>query len=112
MTPKKKSDLLADAAARGARYVAKIGERRVAPLPEHIAKLEALGGKLNETPCDPAEVLAQLDKFGSPGTVATTGPRYFGFVTGGALPAAMAANWLAGAWDQNAALVAMSPVGA
>src|SRR5262249_23949770 len=49
---------------------------------------------------------------GSPATVATTGGRYFGFVIGGSVPAAMAANWLAAAWDQNAALRVMSPVAA
>ena len=60
----------------------------------------------------PADVLALLDRVGSPATVATTGGRYFGFVNGGALPASVAANWLASAWDQNAALRVMSPAAA
>ena len=53
-----------------------------------------------------------LDELGSPATVATTGGRYFGYVIGGVLPAALGANWLAGAWDQNATLRAMSPIAA
>ena len=103
-------ELLAETAVRAARYIAAIGDRKVVPGPEDIARLGALGGPLPENPCEPAEVLALLDDVGSPATVATSGGRYFGFVIGGALPAALATNWLAGAWDQNAAMKVMSPV--
>ncbi len=104
--------LLTDTAARAEQYVSNIGKRSVMPLPADIARLNALGGPLPQEPCDPASVIALLDDIGNPGTVATTGPRYFGFVIGGALPAALAANWMAGAWDQNASLTVMSPVAA
>lgn len=105
-------ELLSDTALRAARYVSEIGKRRVAPWPEDVARLERLGGPLPQDPSDPEEILALLDDIGSPATVATTGGRYFGFVIGGTLPAALAANWMAGAWDQNAAMQVMSPVAA
>jgi glutamate/tyrosine decarboxylase-like PLP-dependent enzyme len=106
------SALLNDAARRAGRYVEALAERRVAPDADDIAGLEALGGALPEEGMEPARVLALLDEAGSPATIASAGGRYFGFVTGGVLPAALAANWLAGAWDQNALGVVNSPVGA
>src|SRR5580704_10954432 len=105
-------DLLQSVALRAARYLEDIQERRVRPSPESIRGLEQFSGPLPEESTDPAEVLSMLDDFGSPGTVGTAGPRFFGFVIGGALPAALAANWLASAWDQNAGLFAASPVAA
>ncbi|HEY7861760.1 MAG TPA: pyridoxal-dependent decarboxylase, partial [Gemmatimonadaceae bacterium] len=102
-------DLLADAAARGARYLETLPKRSVAPAPPAIDALRVFGQPLPERPTDPAAVLQQLDNAGSPATVATAGGRYFGFVIGGSLPAALAANVLAAAWDQNAGLVIASP---
>ncbi|MEA3217601.1 MAG: hypothetical protein QOJ19_3757 [Acidimicrobiia bacterium] len=71
-----------------------------------------LGGPLNDQPHDPAGVIEQLAQGCAQGLVASNGPRYFGFVTGGTLPAALAADWLTAAWDQNVALGVMSPAAA
>jgi glutamate/tyrosine decarboxylase-like PLP-dependent enzyme len=103
-------DLLRDAAERSIRFLETLSGRPVRPDPAAVAGLEGLAGPLPEQPCDPGEVLAQLDRLGSPATLGTAGPRFFGFVIGGALPPAVAANWLAAAWDQNAGLTVCSPV--
>ncbi len=104
--------LFEQAAARAIHYHETVNERPVFPPRIAVERLNELGGPLPEQPGDPAEVFALLDEIGSPATVATTGGRYFGFVTGGSLPATVAANWLAGAWDQNVAMNVMSPVAA
>jgi glutamate/tyrosine decarboxylase-like PLP-dependent enzyme len=107
-----REELLAEAAARGAAYLRRIRQRSVAPSDAAVAELQKFVEHLPAQPCDPAAVLKQLDEVGSPGTVANAGGRFFGFVNGGAVPAALAANVLAAAWDQNAALRVMSPVAA
>jgi glutamate/tyrosine decarboxylase-like PLP-dependent enzyme len=106
------AELLHDAAARAIRYLDGLETRSAGPLPGAVERLAQLDGPLPEDPSDPAQVLALLDEIGSPATVASAGSRYFGFVISGSLPVALAANWLGSAWDQNAALVVASPVGA
>jgi glutamate/tyrosine decarboxylase-like PLP-dependent enzyme len=72
----------------------------------------ALGGPLPSAPIDATDVIDALARAADPGLVTTTGPRYFGFVTGGALPATVAAEWLAAVWDQPASLYVLSPAAA
>jgi glutamate/tyrosine decarboxylase-like PLP-dependent enzyme len=104
--------LLTDAAVRANRYLASLKTRAVAPAGDAVRALDRLAGPLPDEGEDPSSVLRRLDELGSPATMASAGGRYFGFVIGGSLPAALAANWLAGAWDQNAAVGVMSPVAA
>jgi glutamate/tyrosine decarboxylase-like PLP-dependent enzyme len=103
-------ELWRDAAERAISYRKGVTERRVPPRPEALRELVGhLGGKLPERPSDPREVIAALDRYGSPATMASTGGRFFGFVIGSSLPESVAANWLATAWDQNTGLLVAAP---
>ena len=96
--------LLQDAARRSLQYLGALGERAVAPSPAAVLALARLDEPLPQQSSDPAETLALLDELVSPATMGMAGPRFFGFVIGGALPVTVASNWLTTAWDQNTAL--------
>jgi glutamate/tyrosine decarboxylase-like PLP-dependent enzyme len=102
-------DLLRRTAEIAADYLESLGERPVFPqvTPEELRA--ALGGPLPEEPVNPEQVLEDLAAGAEPGVVAMGSGRYFGFVIGGALPAALAADWLTSAWDQNAGLYVGGP---
>jgi glutamate/tyrosine decarboxylase-like PLP-dependent enzyme len=102
-------ELLMDAARRAIQYLETLAERPVAPDPRAIQLLERLDEPLQESPLEPSKVLSEMDELGSPATIASAGGRFFGFVIGGSLPAALAANWLAGAWDQNSVFYNVTP---
>ena len=98
--------------AAATRYLESLSERPVgANSPE--ATVEALraslGGPLPERGEETARVVTDLARKADPGIVASSGPRFFGFVVGGTLPAAMGADWLTSAWDQNCGLFVLSP---
>jgi glutamate/tyrosine decarboxylase-like PLP-dependent enzyme len=105
-------ELLHSVALRAARYLEDIQERRVSPSDEAVRDLARFHEPLPEGPTAPEEVIRMLDEAGSPATMGIAGRRFFGFVIGGSLPAALGANWLASAWDQNAGLFAATPISA
>jgi glutamate/tyrosine decarboxylase-like PLP-dependent enzyme len=101
--------LLQNTAERATSYLQKLDARGVAPSAKAVANLSRFNEPLPDDPADPQSVLQLLDEIGSPATMAMAGPRFFGMVIGGSLPAALAANWLATAWDQNTGLYKLTP---
>ena len=94
------------------RYLAVLSNRPVYPSEKNIQQLNQLIEPLQDEPIPADQVLNTLDEKGSPATVTSTGGRYYGFVCGSSLPAAMAAKLLASVWDQNAGMYVMSPIAA
>jgi len=103
-------ELLVEAALRSAHYIEQLRVREVRADPAAVERLRtALAAPLPSEPSRASDILAFLDDHGSPATVASAGGRYFGFVTGAALPATVAAQFLASAWDQNCFSFVSSP---
>src|SRR5262245_64446102 len=104
--------VLERAAAIGIEYLESLDERVVRPTATIPELRERLDVPLPDGPTDPLEVIEQLARDAEPGLTQVSGGRYFGFVIGGSLPAATAADWLTTAWDQNAGLLLLAPAAA
>ena len=92
------------------KYIQNIDNRTVFPSNRKVENLSHFNEELANNPESTESILGMLDMYGSPATVAQTGGRYFGFINGGIIPAALSTKWLIDTWDQNAALYVMSPV--
>ena len=104
--------LLRQTADLAADFLEGLPDRTVHATATRAELLDAFGGPMPDRGEAPGEVIADLAAMAQPGLVASAGPRYFGFVVGGGVPAAIAAEWLTSAWDQNAGLYALSPTAA
>ena len=103
---------LSEAFDHALAYLQGLPERPVTSRATVAEMRAALGGSLPERPLEPREVVAALATAAEPGVVASSSGRFFGFVIGGATPAALAADWLTSVWDQNAGLYILGPAAA
>jgi glutamate/tyrosine decarboxylase-like PLP-dependent enzyme len=104
--------VLGEAYAHAVSYLDGLPERPVHPTADLAQLRAALGGPLPDRPLDARDVVTDLAAAAGPGVIASGSGRFFGFVVGGATPAALAADWLASAWDQNAGLYVLGPAAA
>jgi glutamate/tyrosine decarboxylase-like PLP-dependent enzyme len=105
-------DLLARTLAHAERYLNGVGDRpaRATATADELRAMLAATAPLPDAGEPASSVIDRLAAAAATGTVASQGPRYFGFVTGGSLPVATAADWLVSAWDQNPGIFVLSPL--
>ena len=108
-TRTERGDLLRRTAELAADFLNRLPDRPVSTPVDLAALRRELGGPLPDRGEDPQGVIEKLATDVEPGLVGSAGPRYFGFVVGGGVPAALGADWLTSAWDQNTGLYALSP---
>jgi glutamate/tyrosine decarboxylase-like PLP-dependent enzyme len=101
--------LLQHTARLAEEWLAALPRRRVGPSADLDAMRMSFDGPFPESGTDPERVVAELAAAAEPGLMASAGPRFFGFVLGGTLPAALAADWLVTSWDQTASSAVSSP---
>ncbi|MBT5073255.1 MAG: aspartate aminotransferase family protein [Kordiimonadaceae bacterium] len=91
-------------------FESSLDSRPVTPSDEVIKALDYFDEPLSNGGIEATQVIKMLHEVGEPGVVSSRGGRFYGFVTGGALPVAVAANWMAASWDQNGGPSVMSPI--
>jgi glutamate/tyrosine decarboxylase-like PLP-dependent enzyme len=106
------ASLLDESLGYASHYLQGLDQRPVGTSDEARRRLSELEHPLPVDPVPASQVLATLNHYGSPATTAIAGGRFFGYVCGGSLPAALAANWLATAWDQDAGMSSVCPINA